>query len=192
VGLDKTIDLTVTSDGIPVSRIQRLHDVFPGRGMIGLDVVATGRMDNPDIDGRLIISDIIVNEEAIEDFDLTFTLKDMLARATGSLNFEMDAACDLKKGDFDARLVFDRTETGGYFKAAGLPGVHGTLTGRVEAAGNIRDAANASAQVDLTAFHLLFEDTSLIRSDAIALELADQKLPSPDSKWHCSLRAVSA
>jgi autotransporter translocation and assembly factor TamB len=147
--------------------------------MIGLDVVATGRMDNPDIDGRLIISDIIVNEEAIEDFDLTFTLKDMLARATGNLNFEMDAACDLKKGDFDARLVFDRTETGGYFKAAGLPGVHGTLTGRVEAAGNIRDAANASAQVDLTAFHLLFEDTSLIRSDAIALELADQKLAIP-------------
>ena len=38
-----------------------------------------------------------INDEAIEDVDLTFSLHDMLARVTGNLNFAMDAACDLKK-----------------------------------------------------------------------------------------------
>ena len=104
----------------------------------------------------------------------------MLARVTGNLNFAMDAACDLKKGDFDANLIFERTEIGSYFKAAGKPDFHGTLTGRVQASGNIRDAANASADLDLNAFHLLFKDISLIQSDQIAAKLADQELIIPE------------
>ncbi|MBC2710858.1 MAG: translocation/assembly module TamB domain-containing protein [Desulfosarcina sp.] len=46
----------------------------------------------------------------------------------------------------------------------------------MQAAGNIRDAANAAAQVDLNAFHLLFKDISLIQSDRMALKLAEQEL----------------
>ena len=127
-------------------------------------------MANPDIDGHLTVSDMTINDGAIEDVNLTFSLHDMLAKVTGNLNFEIDAACDLKKGDFDARLTFDRTEIGSYFRAAGKPDFHGTLTGRVQAAGNIRDAANASANLDLNAFHLLYKDISLIRSDRMAAQ----------------------
>ena len=178
--LDKTIDVKVKSDGISVTRIERLHEFFPGEGMLRFDVTTQGSMQNPDIDGVLTVSDIIVNDGAIEDVNLTFSLHDMLARVTGNLNFDMDAACNLKKGDFDARLTFDRTETGSYFKAAGQPDLHGTLTGRVQASGNIRDAANASADVDLNAFHLLFKDISLIRSDRMVARLANQELIIPE------------
>jgi autotransporter translocation and assembly factor TamB len=121
-----------------------------------------------------------INDGAIADINLTFSLHDMLAKVTGSLNFDIDAACDLKKGDFDARLTFDRTEIGSYFKAAGKPDFHGTLTGRIQAAGNIRDAANASAQVDLDALHLLFKDISLIQADRVTAQLTDQKLNIPE------------
>ena len=180
VGLDKTIDLKIKSDGISVTRIQQLQDFFPGDGILRFDVTGQGSMQNPDIEGGLTVSDIIVNDGAIEDVNLTFSLHDMLARVTGNLNFEVDAACDLKKGDFDAHLTFDRTEIGSYFKAAGKPDFHGTLTGRVQASGNIRDAANASAHVDLNAFHLLFKDISLIRSDRMAAKLSDQELSIPE------------
>ncbi len=180
VGLDKTIDLHVKSNGISVSRIQRLHDFFPGEGMLRLDATGKGSMANPDVDGHLTVSDMTINDGAIEDVNLTFSLHDMLAKVAGNLNFEMDAACDLKKGDFDARLTFDRTEISSYLKAAGKPDFHGTLTGRVQASGNIRDAANASVHADLNAFHFLFKDISLIQSDRMVAKLADQELIIPE------------
>ena len=194
LGLDKTVDLRLKTDGVAISRIQQLHDLFPGEGVLRASVSAQGRMDNPDIDGQLTVSDIIVNEEVIEDFNLTFSLHDMLAKATGNLNFEIDANCDLGQGDFDAHLIFDRTETAAYFKAAGRPGFNGTLTGRVQAKGNIHDAANASAQVDLSALHLRFEEISLVQSDRINLQLAERKLSISDftvallSEGHLSLQ----
>jgi translocation and assembly module TamB len=180
VGLDKTIDLQVTSTGVSSSRIQRLHDFFPGEGMLHLDATGKGSLANPDIDGHLTVSEMVINDGAIEDIHLAFSLHDMLASVTGNLNFGLDAACDLKKGDFDARLTFDRTETGSYFKAAGQPDFHGTLTGGVQAAGNIRDAANASAHIDLTAFHLQYKNISLIQSDRMVARLADQELNIPE------------
>jgi autotransporter translocation and assembly factor TamB len=178
--LNKTIDIKFKSDGISVTRIAQLHGIFPGEGVLRFDVTGQGSMQNPDIDGVLTVSDIIVNDGAIEDVNLTFSLHDMLARVTGNLNFEMDAACDLKKGDFDARLTFGRTEVSSYFKAAGKPDFHGTLTGKVQASGNIHDAANASANVDLSAFHLLFKDISLIQSDRMIAQLAGQELIIPE------------
>ncbi|MBC2742643.1 MAG: translocation/assembly module TamB domain-containing protein [Desulfosarcina sp.] len=99
VDLDKTVDLHVKSDGISTSRIQRLHEFFPGEGMLQVDVTAQGRMDNPDIDGHLTVSDIIINDGTIEDVNLTFSLHDMLVRATGNLNFEMDKDISLIQSD---------------------------------------------------------------------------------------------
>ncbi len=180
VGLDKTVDLHVKSDGISVARIQRLHDFFPGDGRLHLDVSAQGHLENPDIDGRLTVSEVVINDGAIQDMHLTFSLHDMLAKATGNLNFGMDAVCDLKKGDFDARLTFDRTETAAYFKAAGKPDFHGPLSGRVQAAGNIRELANASAHLELNALHLLFKETTLVQSDRIVAELDHQELSIPE------------
>lgn len=180
VGLDRLVDLHLKTSGIGLAHIDRLDEFFPGEGTLHVDMTARGRIDNPDIEGRLTVSDIVVNDEALEDIDLAVTLHDMQARASGNLNFEMDATCDLKKGDFDVNLVFDRTETAAYFKAAGKSGLHGTLTGRVQAVGNIRDAANASAQVDLSALHLMFEKIPLVQSDRIALQLSDQTLSISD------------
>lgn len=179
VGLDKTLDVSLQSTPISLSSIQRLHEVFPGKGMLKLDVAAKGKVDNPDVNGQLILSDILVNEQAVEDARLDFSLHDMLAKVTGKLNFDMQASCDLKKGDFTGRLLFDRTETAGYFKAAGQPELHGTLTGKVLASGNIHDAARASVLVDLNALQLFFKDVLLLQSDRIALQMADQKLTVP-------------
>ncbi|MGD8701780.1 MAG: AsmA family protein, partial [Desulfosarcina sp.] len=86
LGLDKTVDLRLKTDRIAISRIQQLRDLFPGDGMLRASISARGRMDNPDIDGQLTVSDIIVNEEIIDDFNLTFSLHDMQAKATGKLN----------------------------------------------------------------------------------------------------------
>lgn len=176
LGLDKAVDLHLNSAGVAVSRIQYLKDYFPGEGNLHVDIAAKGVIDNPDIDGRVIVTDIRVNDEVLDDVDLNFSLRDMQAKVHGYLNFQMDVDCDLRHGDFDARMTFDRTETAAYFKAAGKPQFHGTLTGDVQANGNIRDVANAAAQVELSAVNLLFEDIPLIQSDRIALQLSEKKL----------------
>lgn len=177
---DKTMNLHLQSDGIAISRIQRLNDLFPGDGLLQFALTARGHMENPDIDGHLTVTDLIVNDAAMRDINLTFSLHDMLAETAGNLNFDLDAACDLKKGDFDARLVFDHTQADSYFKAAGKPDFHGTVTGRVTATGNIRDVANASATVELDEFHLRFKETELIASNRMVAQLAEQKLSIPE------------
>jgi autotransporter translocation and assembly factor TamB len=104
----------------------------------------------------------------------------MRLKAAGDLNVDVSAACDLKQGDFDLHLLFDDTETAPYFKAAGMPDLHGKLTGRVDATGNIGDIAKASAHVDLDSLHLLSKKNSLIKANRITMQLADQKLSIPE------------
>ena len=179
VGIDKTMDLFLKTSGISPASIEQLRDVFPGKAVLKLDATAKGKIDNPDVDGQLTFSDIIVNQQAMEDVILSFSIHDMLAKINGKLNFTVNADCDLNKGDFNGQLLFDKTETAGYFQAAGKPDLHGTLTGQVKASGNIRDAANASVQVNLEALQLLMKDVSLIQSDRVILKMAEQKLTIP-------------
>ncbi len=176
VGMDKSIDLHLKSSGISLTRIQGLQDIIPVEGMLRLEATGKGNLENPDIVGELSISDIMINDQAMEDVDLNYSLHDMVAKVKGKLNFAMDAAYDLKKGDFDARLVFDRTETAAYFKAAGKPDLRGTLTGKVEAVGNIHDAANATVQANLNGFQLFYKDISLAGSNRISLKMAEREL----------------
>ncbi len=180
VGMDKSIDLHVKSDGISITSIQPLQKFFPGEGTLHLNATGIGNIDNPDVEGQLGISDMTLKDEAMQDVTLTFGLHDMLAKVKGNLNFGVDATCNLKKGDFNARLLFDRTETAAYFRALGKPDFKGTLTGQVEAAGNINDTAHVSAQVDLDALQLFYKDISLVQSDRIRLKMADQEVTIPE------------
>ncbi len=179
IGLDKTMELSLQSTPISVSSIQPLQEVFPGKAALQIDLAAKGKVDNPDVDGQLVVSDIVVREQPMEDGHFRFSLHDMLAKVQGKLNFDLQAAYELRKGDFNGRLSFDRTETAPYFKAAGQPELHGTLSGEVKAGGNIRDAMGASAQVDLSALQLFYKDVSLLQSDRIAMQLADRQLSVP-------------
>jgi translocation and assembly module TamB len=179
-GLDNRLDLNVKSDGIAVGNIGPLRDMIPGNGILRFEAGASGRVDNPEVRGQLTVSEMSINNEPIEDMNLAFGLHDMLARASGNLNFGMDATCDLKGGDFDLHLLFDNTETAAYFRAAGLRDIHGTLSGRIDAAGNFRDVGNASAQVDLDALRLLSKKTPLLEADRISMRLNDREMSIPE------------
>ncbi|MGA6924728.1 MAG: translocation/assembly module TamB domain-containing protein [Desulfosarcina sp.] len=176
VGLDQTADLKLRIDALSLTHVAHLPKTIPAKGVLSLDATARGSVQNPDVEGQLTVSNVQVNQKPIEDIDLSFSLHDMLAEVTGRLNFAIDAVYDLKKGDFDARLGFDETETAAYFAAAGQPDLHGTLSGRVQAAGNIRDPANSTAHMELSALHLIFKEISLVRSDRLVLDLAKGRL----------------
>ncbi len=179
VGMDQTLAMDVRSDGIAITHINLLKERFSGDGTLRLAASAQGSMQAPDIDGNLSISDITINGEAMDDMRLAFSLQDMQLHAQGDLNAAMNAAYDLRQGDFNVDLIFDETETATYFKAAGMPNLHGKLSGRINAVGNSRDAINASARVDLDALHLLSGNISLVKADQIRMQLADRKLSIP-------------
>jgi translocation and assembly module TamB len=180
VGMDRTMAMDIKTDGVAITHIQQLKDRVSGDGTLRLAASAKGSMQNPDIDGNLSISAVTINGEAMDDMHLAFSLHDMRIQAQGDLNAALEATCDLREGDFDIDLNFDNTETASYFKAAGMPDLHGKLSGRINAAGNIRDALNASAQVDLNALHLMSGKISLANADRIRMQLADRKLSIPE------------
>ena len=176
IGLDRTANLQMNSDGIRLSHIQPLQDDFPGEGTLRFKATGKGHLDNPDIEGHLTVSDITLADQPIEDMDLTFRLHDMRARVSGNLNVAVQATFDLKQGDFDARLLFDETEIASFFKIAGQPDLHGTLDGYANATGNIRDPTHLTAQVELDEVDVRLKNTPLIQSDRISLKMADRRL----------------
>lgn len=180
VGLDQTMAIQVKSDAITMSNIQPLKDRLPGNGKLKILTTAQGSVQDPDVEGNLTLFDITVNDEAINDMHLDFSLHDMRAEAKGDLNAAMNATCDLRQGGFHIDLVFDHTETATYFRAAGMPDLHGKLSGRVNATGNIQDATNAKATVDIDSLHLLSRDISLVKTDQIRMQLEDGKLSIPE------------
>ena len=179
LGQDRSFDLKVTSAGMDLSAIDWLEDRLVGDGRLRFDVTGSGTIDNPRIDGQAALSNVSINGEQLDDFSIDVSLHDGLARASGRLNFNLEAACDLNSGDLEVGLIFDRTETAAYFRAAGQPALHGLLSGRVAAEGNINDLPGMTAAVDLSHVDLYYKDISLARSDRIAARLSDQTLSIP-------------
>ena len=182
VGLDQTMAIQIKAEGIAMANIQPLKDRVPGSGQLQVVATAQGSMQNPKIEGSLTLSDVAVNDEPMDDMHLAFGLHDMRLKAEGDLNFELNALCDLNQGDFHVDLVFDNTETAAYFKAAGMPDLHGKLSGQVNANGNIRDARNVEAKVNIDALHLLSRDISIAKTDRIHMQFNGGKLSIPEFK----------
>jgi autotransporter translocation and assembly factor TamB len=176
---DRRFDLQVTSTGIDATGIDWLKDRFIGEGRLQFDVAGSGSVDNPDIDGRVVLSDVSINDERFEDFSIDFSLHDRLAKASARLNFNLEAVCDLNTGDLDGSLIFDRTETAAYFRAAGQPALHGRLSGRIASAGNIKNLPDMTASVDLSQVDLYYNEISLARSERITAQLSEQTLSIP-------------
>ena len=119
--LDKTLDLTVKSEGVAISTIEMLKARFPGEGTLTIEATAHGPLNNPDIDGRLTVSGLIIHDQPMEDLNLTARLHEKNVLVDGDLDFSIAAEFNLENLDFDARLTFDHTETAPFFEAAGKP-----------------------------------------------------------------------
>ena len=180
VGLDQTMAVQLKSDGISLSNIQILKDRLPGNGKLQVETTAEGNMQNPDVEGHLDLSEVTVNDESLDDMHLSYSLHDMQAKARGDLNAILDATCDLRQGDFKIDLDFGNTETATYFKAAGIPDIHGKLSGQVKASGNIQDARHAKATVDVDSLHLLSRNISLVKTNQIHMQFDNGKLSIPE------------
>ncbi len=180
VGLkDQNMDVQLDVGGIDLTDIVAIQDRLTS-GMLSAKATAKGKIENPEVIGNLSLADFAVNGEALRDLNLDFSLKDMQATAKGDLGFDLDAQCDLRQGDFQADLIFDDTETAAYFKAAGLADLHGKLSGRINAAGNIQDAPNLKATVAIDGLHLLSDDIALVDADRLRMNLENGRLSIPD------------
>ena len=176
IGLDFSVDLSAQADRIPFSAIAVLGDNLPGRGFFDLTARARGPLDNPEITGQVTATDMEVNHQRVADIRLDIALSDMQARVNGRLNFAVDAVCDLRGGDFDARLDFDQTSLGTYMKMAGQPDLQGVLSGTVHAKGNFNAMAGVAATADFSQLELDYQATPLVRSDRFRLGFSGKQL----------------
>ncbi|WP_319523510.1 translocation/assembly module TamB domain-containing protein [Breoghania sp.] len=180
VGMDRTLDIRLNADGIDLTDIGALNGQASIGGRLSATATARGTLENPDVSGKLTLADITGNGAAMHDMHLDFGLSDMRATAWGDIGFGLDAACDLRQGDFQADLLFDQTETAAYFKAAGFENLSGNLSGRISAAGNIHDAPHLKANVAIDALHLFSREISLVEADRLRMSLEDGTLSIPE------------
>ena len=58
--------------------------------------------------------------------------------------------------------------------------LHGKLSGQINAVGNINDALDARATVNIDGLHLLSRKISLVKADHVSIQLSDRKLLIPE------------
>ncbi|BBO78030.1 hypothetical protein DSCW_54470 [Desulfosarcina widdelii] len=180
VGMDRNLDIRLNADGIDLADINALKEKTPIGGRLSATATARGTLENPEVSGNLTLADITGNGAAMHDMHLDFGLSDMRAKARGDVGFGLDAACDLRQGNFQADLLFDHTETAAYFKAAGLENLSGNLSGRISASGNIHDTPHLKANVAIDALHLFSHEISLVEADRLRMSLEDGTLSIPE------------
>ncbi|MDL2268476.1 translocation/assembly module TamB domain-containing protein [Desulfosarcina sp. OttesenSCG-928-A07] len=178
--LDKRFSLQLATPGIDLSHIAPLQAQVAAKGLLKMDLRAQGTLAAPSADGNLLLSGIRFNDVEMKDIRLDLSLHDQVARITGDLNFLLDARYHLDKGDFDASLQFDRTDTAPWFQILGRPEINGTFSGQINASGNANHPADASAKVDIRDLALFFMKQPLVSADRIALGLSDKTLSIPE------------
>jgi len=184
VGMDRSLDLRLDAGGIDLADINALDGRAPIGGKLSATATARGKIENPEVEGSLALTDITGNDVAMHDMHLNLGLSDMQATARGDIGFGLDTACDLRQGDFQADLLFDHTETATYFKAAGLDNINGILSGRISAAGNIHDAPHLKANVAIDALHLYSREAALIEADQLRMSFNNGILSIPEFEMH--------
>jgi len=180
VGMDRTLDIRLNADGIDLTDIDALAGRASISGRLSATATARGTLENPEVSGNLTLADMTSNGAAMHDMHLDFGLSDMRATARGDIGFGLDAACNLRQGDFQADLLFDHTETAAYFKAAGFENLSGNFSGRVSAAGNIHDTPHLKANVAIDALHLFSHEISLVEADRLRMRLENGTLSIPE------------
>jgi len=170
--LDKTYQVSLKSDGFSLKNIDQVKDI--GQGFVRIDMAGAGSVDAPQLEGDLTIDQIRLKEQKIGDFKVALSIHDQKAHLTGNLDFDLEGIFDLTTHDFSAALVFNETDLVPYFKVAGQNDLNGTLTGKIEAKGNVGQIDQLTADASFSKLDVFYQQEQLVHSKEFLITYTQQ------------------
>ncbi len=169
VSLDNHYAFEMDSDDINLNRIGVLADAGI-TGKMRMTAAGEGRLDNPELGGRLSAFDLVIEENALPPIDIAFELGDRIADIRAISNFTAQAAYDLDSGHFDFNGAFEDTALDPFLRMAGLTALSGRLTGNVSAGGSMSGLSQVSADLDLEHLVIVQERTGETPLEVVRME----------------------
>ncbi len=176
----KEYAVKLVSSGIRLKNIDKVREGKIAEGKVVFEMSGAGTFEDPQLKGDIVVSNLEAYGKPLDDFNLHLDLREQAVRISGNLNFDLLGAYHLKKKDFSASLQFDETALAPYFTLADQADLHGTLTGKVEAFGNIEAIDKIHGSAMLSKLDLFFKDRKLAqgRDSLVVFEKGELSIPS--------------
>ncbi len=174
-GSDPTLDLTILPNKV------YLEDFFDPT--VSGEVLVSGRVNgplkNPAGDVSLRTDNLVILDSALETRSATVHLADRVLDVAVVGDPDLSGRLNLKDLSFSARCRADETPLGPWLAMADKPDLNGSLTGNLQATGNLKDipAVRATAEIDRMA--LSFNQRSWIRTEPFRLDYENRVLLIP-------------
>ncbi|MGD9212526.1 MAG: hypothetical protein PVI90_17215, partial [Desulfobacteraceae bacterium] len=173
---DHSFAFDLHSNGINLSSIDKLTEVDGVKGVLNTKISGYGTLDDPAIDGTLLLDEIFVNDQPVKKFKIQFGLHNHLVKAYGNLNFDVDASYHLLSKEFSAKLAFYETKLNTYLRIAGLPDMGGTIGGQVNIRGNADELIDTVADLNLNELSLFLKEDALVQTKQLKARMTNQHI----------------
>ncbi len=137
IGMDKRYDLSLSTAGISLASLNRLAERNTLDGLLSFNFNGSGILDTPSVTGEISLQNILIQEKPFEDILVDVNLQNQRAEVSGKLNFDIQGWYHFAEKDFSAAVLFNQTDLTPYFRLADQKELTGSITGTVEASGNV-------------------------------------------------------
>ena len=180
--LEKAYRIALVSKGVSLHNIDTIREQEIADGTVLFNISGHGTVEDPHLTGEVALTNLRFKGKSFEDFQLHLDLHDQVVRIAGKLNFDINASFNLQTKLFSASLLFDETDLGPYFKIADQSQLGGTVTGRIEASGDIGAIQHIRGYADFSKLDLFFKETEFIRSRDAKVSIKDGEISTPGLK----------
>ena len=176
ISLNKDYHLQLASEGISLKNLTPLHLGDGDTGKVSFRFQGQGGLENPQINGEVVLNELRFNNQPLQDERFQIEVKDRAAYISGGRNVALDATYHLQTQDFSASAGFDNTNLSPYLTIAGQSKLSGSITGKIQAAGNTRSPDQIKGSATISGIEILSKKTPLLRANDVKAFLKDQEI----------------
>jgi translocation and assembly module TamB len=179
ISLNKDYHMRLASEGISLKNLTPLHLEGDDTGKVSFRFQGQGAFENPQIKGQVVLNELRFNNQPLQDERFQIEVKDRTAYISGGRNVTLDATYQFQTQDFSASARFDNTNLTPYLKIAGPTNLNGSITGKIQAAGNARSPDQIKASANIAGIEILSKKTPLLRARDVNAFLKHEEISIP-------------
>jgi autotransporter translocation and assembly factor TamB len=179
-------DFTMTCDGISLGDIDLISEQMPLEGLLGCDLQGEGPFVDPNLSGRLRLSEVRIAETPIETIDAEVRLQDRIVRLDlAHRAVALKGSYGIEGKAFEATLDLDIADLTPYLTLAGAGDLGGHVRGAWRVEGNADRLPAIKAAGGFDALLLTFNDMQILKTENARLDYGGGRLDIPG--WDLSL-----
>ncbi len=182
ISTDRKFQVQLFSEGISLDQIDVIRQQNIAEGLLVFNLTGDGTLGDPGLRGHVAVNNLVVKQKELGNVQMELKLADFLAEASGHLNFDFSASYHLNKKDFWLNLHFDDTDLSPYFNLTDLKNVSGTISGNMEASGNMSNLRQTSGAGNFSLLNLSAENQELVHAENFEIVYRNNQVLIPDLK----------